>query len=131
MSASDRDFERVTVTNGLKFLKLKSGRFVSFWNMLDAAESAHTDLARCLSRAFKLAGDDYDLERLEWFVERLEGHTHALRHEIEKRRGIKTREERIALLRNTSGRTPEEAAAYRAKADALEAAMRQDVADAE
>lgn len=116
-------FERVVEMRGFKYIKLKSGRFVTFWNMIDAAESAHTDLARAISRAFKLVDNDYDLERLQWLAERLEEHAHHLMQEIEKRRGVKTQQERIALLRNTSGRTPEEAEAYRRKADQLEAEM--------
>jgi hypothetical protein len=116
-------YERVVEMRGFKYIKLKSGRFVTFWNMIDAAESAHTDLARAISRAFKLVDNDYDLERLQWFVEEAHTYLHHLEKEIEKRRGVKTQQERIALLRNTTGRTPEEAEAYRRKADQLEAEM--------
>lgn len=108
---------------GYKYIKLKSGRMITFWDAHSAAESAHTDLGRAISRLFKLADDDWDLERIEWILDHIERHIGAVRTEVEKRRGIKTREERIALLRNTTGRTPEEAAVYNAKADELERAL--------
>lgn len=118
-------YERPIEERGIKFIKLHSGRLVTFWDMLDAAESARTNLVRAISRAFKLVGDDeYDLERLEWFVENLRDYTHCLEEEITKRRGVKTQEDRIALLRNTTGRTPEEAELYRQKANELEASMK-------
>lgn len=115
--------ERVVEVRGHKYIQLKGGRLVGFWNMLTAADRAQTDLTRAASRAFKLAvanDDDYDLERLEWFVEEVERWTHDMMRAIEKRRGVKTREERIALLRNTTGRTPAEAEAFHRKADQLE-----------
>lgn len=115
--------ERIIEMRGYKYIKLKSGRLITFWDSLQAAERAESDLVRSISRAFKLVDDDYNLERLEWFVERLETYVHHLAKEIEKRRGIKTKEERIALLRNASGRTPEEADLYRRKADELEARL--------
>lgn len=114
----------VVERGGYKFFKLKSGRLVTFWDMHRAAERAHTELRRAVSRAFKIAYDDYDLERLDWFLEDTESYLHHVRGEIEKRRGVRTQEERIALLRNTDGRTPDEAAAFHRKADELEAALR-------
>lgn len=115
-----RMHERVEELRGYRYIRLKSGRRISFWDAIRAAEVAETDLGRAVSRVFKLVDDDYDLERLEWFVENLERYLGAIRREIEKRRGVKTQEERIALLRNTSGRTPEEAVVFRRKADELE-----------
>lgn len=117
-------YERVEERRGYKFIRLKSGRLLSFWEAVRAAEQADTALARAVSRAFKLADDEYDLERLEWLIENLERYVHAIQKEIEKRRGVKTQEERIALLRNTSGRTPEEAKAFHRKADEIERRLR-------
>lgn len=120
-------YERVEDVRGHKVIRLGSGRLIEYWGAVKAAESARTSLARAVSRAFKLAGSNadgelaaYELERLEWFVDRLEWWMRAVREEIEKRRGSQTVRERIALLRNTKGRTPGEAAAFRAKADELE-----------
>ncbi len=115
--------DRIIEKGGYKYLELKSGRLVTFWDMHRAAESAHTELVRALSRAFKIVGDDYDLERLEWFIESERDYLDHMRGEIDNRRGVKTRQERIALLRNVTGRTPAEAEAFRRKADQLEAEL--------
>ena len=119
-------YERVETTPlGYKYIRLKSGRTISFFEAIRAAESAHTSLGRAISRAFKLADDDFDLERLEWLVDNLAIHVGAIRKEIEKRRGVKTQEERIALLRNTAGREPAEAEMFARKADELERRLRE------
>ncbi len=127
MSRDDRIIEK----GGHKFIQIKGGRLVTFWNMMGAAERAQTDFSRAFSRAFKLAvanSDpemaDYDLERAEWLIDRLDNYVHAMRHAIEEQRGTRSREDRIALLRNTTGRTPAEAAAFQRKADQLEAELR-------
>lgn len=102
---------------------------VTFLNVLDAAESAHASVMRAMSRAFKLVGDDeYNLERLQWFVENLRDYVSCLEAEIEKHRGVKTQEQRIALLRNTTGRTPEEAQLYQRKADELATLLKSNAA---
>lgn len=113
-------YERVETIRGHKYVRLKSGRLLTYWDAMDAADRADSDLVRAVSRAFKLAAGDWDLERIEWFIDSLESWTGAVREELEKRRGVKTQEERIALLRNTNGRTPEEAEAFLRKADQLE-----------
>lgn len=118
-------FEKVEEIHGLKFIRKKNGGMTWFREALSAAEGAETRMGRAVSRAFKLANDDDDLERLEWFVDGVASLIGAMREEIEKRRGIRTMEERIALLRNTSGRSPEEAALYSAKADELEQRLKE------
>lgn len=123
MTMSDRRYERVVVIRGFKYIKLKSGRFINAWETLEAAERANTDLGRAVSRTFKLVDNDYDLERLTWFAENLQSYAEHLLEEIEKRRGVKTKKERIALLRHNPGRGPEEAELYRRKADELEAQL--------
>jgi hypothetical protein len=124
---SMRGSERVEELRGHKYIKLKSGRKLTFWDALEAVHVSHTDQVRALSRAFKLAGTNrdpdlaaYELERLEWAIGELESYLAAVRKEIEKRLGVRSKQERIALLRNTTGRTPEEAAAFTRKADELE-----------
>lgn len=112
--------ERVKTIRGYRYIRLKSGRLLTFWEAVAAAEGAESDLIRAVSRTFKLAADEWDLERIEYRIDGLERWIAAVREEIVKRRGVKTQEERIALLRNTRGRTHEEAAAFRAKADELE-----------
>lgn len=112
--------DRIVERRGFRYVQLKTGRLITFWDAMTAAETAHTDLGRAISRVLKLAGDDWDLERLERRLDCVEEHVRQVRVEIEKRRVASSKRERIALLRNTSGRTPEEAAAYRRKADELE-----------
>lgn len=114
-------YERVEERGGFKFIRIKSGRLKTFWDVYSDAEGALTALSTAVSRMFKLVGnDEYDLERVESFVENLEDYVRALRAEIEKLTGTRSQEERIARLRITAGRTPEEAEAFRRKADELE-----------
>lgn len=128
-STDSTRYERIEERNGYKFLRLKSGRLISFWDAHSAIESAHTTLGTAISRAFKLASDDYDLERLEWLVDTLDSHIGAIRKEIERRRGVRTQEERIKQLRNTAGRTPEEATAFIRKANELERQLRKEASN--
>lgn len=120
-------YERVEEVHGIKAIRLKSGRQISFWQAFAAAERAESDLHRAISRCFKLLVHDWDLERLEWFINNLEDYIGALREEIKKRRSVQIEKERIALLRNTRGRTPEEADTFRRKADELEARLEEKV----
>jgi hypothetical protein len=118
--------------DGQKYVQLPSRR-VYFWDAVDDARKAWTPVRRHILRAITLIADpdpnddldmhDYDLERLEWFTDELERWIVSVREEIIKKRGKLKIQERIALLRNTSGRTPEEAAAFNAKADQLEKEM--------
>lgn len=129
MMSSQTLHEHVVERHGHKYIRLKSGRLVSFWEMVTAFERAQTELTRAFSRAFKLAvanASDYDMERLAWLVETLDSYTHEMGHAIDEHCDIKTQEERITLLRNMTednGCTPAEAAAFQAKANQLEAVM--------
>lgn len=114
--------ERVEQKRGFNYIRLKSGRLLSFWDAHAEAKRAHTALATALSRSFKLATDD-DLEYLDWLVASLEEHIGAVRGAMDKRLATLSQRDRIALLRHTEGRTPEEAEAFRRKADELEARL--------
>lgn len=127
---SERTFyERVETFRSFHYIRLKSGRRITFWDALKAADRAETDLVRAFSRAFKLASavggedGDWDLERVQWFVEGVQRWCEAALETIAEKRGVRSQEERIALLRNTSGRTPEEAEMFKRKADELEARL--------
>lgn len=103
---------------------------MSWLDAMNDAERARTALSTAVSRCFKLLNEnreiaDWDLERIEWFIDNLDSYTGAIRKEIEKRRGVQSKEDRIALLRNTEGRTPEEAAEFHRKADELEQRLKQ------
>jgi uncharacterized small protein (DUF1192 family) len=123
-SQYDRVEETASFLGGTyKFIKLKSGRRMTFWDAMDEAEKADTALTTAISRCFKLADGDYDLERIEWKIDKLESYIGALRKYLEELQGVKEVEERIALLRNVTGREPEEAKRFLAKADELEAKL--------
>lgn len=115
-----RSYDHVVESHGHKFIRLQSGRLMSFWDMMTRADRDFTAFERAMSRCFRLVDDDYDLERLSGRVERLEFYVGALRKEVDRLFKNKTKKERIAALRNVTGRTPEEAAAFLAKADELE-----------
>lgn len=119
--------ERPVMIRGHAFIRMKSGRHLTFWDCLGEAERADTDLHRAISRAFKLALADadadireYNLERLEWLIDSLENYAGALRERLGKHRTVHDTRERVSLLRNVEGRTPEEAAEFLRKADELE-----------
>jgi hypothetical protein len=115
--------------NGYRWAQLPKRR-VFFWNAMDDADKAWTPLHRHMRRAFNLVHRrdlemrTWDLEKLEMFIDQLERWTAGLRAEIDQLRGSDlSKRKRIELLRNTKGRTPEEAAAFLAKADQLEQEM--------
>lgn len=119
MSLNDEVVEKL----GFKYIKLRTGRFLTYWDCLAQARSGRTALVTGVSRAFKTAREDYDLMTLEWLLDEVDEYVAHVRSLIEERRGVQTKQERIALLRNTTGRTPEEAAAFHRKADQLEAEL--------
>lgn len=118
---------KVQTINGTRYMKLDTGRLVFFPNALREAEAGERKIERWLSRAVRLIGDEYgdlDEEQIEWFLDDLERLVATHREEAEKRTGRRSVQERIALLRNTSGRTPEEAEEFHRKADELEERQR-------
>jgi hypothetical protein len=115
--------------SGYRYVQLPS-RTVFMWDALDDAKKAMTPFRRHINRAFKLVHPTdmemrtYDLERLDWFVDDIEEFARLLRADIDKLRGPDlNKRRRIELQRNNKGRTPEEAAAFAAKADQLEKEM--------
>jgi hypothetical protein len=116
---------------GFKYIQMPSGKLYSFGDAIHAADLAETAFARAIHRAFELRSDwpgqperaayiEMDYESIEWALDSMESYIVAARERLDKERGVKSQEERIALLRNTSGRTPEEAEAFQKKADELE-----------
>jgi hypothetical protein len=115
-----------TSEGGFKYAKLDTGRLIWFQDAIREAEAGKAKVSRWLARAVRLIGGEYgdlDEERIEWFLDDLEMLIRAHREEAEKRTGRRSAEQRIALLRNTTGRTPEEAEAFQRKADELERRM--------
>jgi hypothetical protein len=122
--------ERAVIAHGIPYIRLGSGRLASFWDMVDAAERAQTDLYRAVTRAFKIAEAQPDpsarvgdVERVEWLVDSVDDWVRAMRAALAKQRSTEDERDRIARLRNTAGRTSAEAAMYRRKADELEARL--------
>lgn len=113
-------WDKVEERGNFKFIRLKSGRLVSFLDARHDAKRERNAMMRHVSRMFKLASDEWDASRVETFVEELDTYVGALRKELERLDKVRKARVRIAALRNTSGRTPEEAAAFNRKADELE-----------
>jgi hypothetical protein len=101
-----------------KRITLDSGREVTFLDAVTGVESAFTTVGRWMSRASKLATDDdqWEQERLDRLIERLYEMANAMKHARDMRLEWKRREERIKAMRNVSGRPPEEAEAFLARA---------------
>lgn len=114
--------DRIVEKGGHKFIKLKSGRMMTFWDAYSEAKTARTTLATATSRMFRLEGP-YDFDWLERHVDKLEEYVSALRAHLNTMKSEQAQRERIGKLRNTTGRTPEEAAEFLKKADELEAAI--------
>lgn len=113
-------YEKVETRGGVKMIVLASGRRVTFWDAISQVEYAESTLARWLSRAAKLTNDEWEDERLESRLIRLEELLGAHRHDRTKREKRRAQEQRIERLRNVAGRTPEERASFLRKADELE-----------
>lgn len=131
----DTRYEKVqTKTNFLggkvKFIQLRSKREVTFLDAFDELNDHRTSLIRWLTRCDKLSEGgsadyesknyDWDRSRFENFVEELGYLVDAWRENIVKTEEEKPVREKIAALRNTTGRTEEEIEIFLAKADELE-----------
>lgn len=61
-----------------------------------------------------------DLRTVRWKLDKLSEHVLMMQAQLDDLEGVDRTQERITQLRQIAGRTPEEAAAYLAKADELE-----------
>jgi hypothetical protein len=107
------------------FLATDTGKTFSHDECRRRAEQGERALTRWFSRAMATVAsgdgmDEHDLERLEWFLDNISTWLESAQQALDGRRGVQRQEERIKALRNVSGRTPEEAAAFLAKAAQLE-----------
>lgn len=115
--------DAVEEVNGIKFIRVASGRLAGFSDFLRETERRTTDTQRALRRAIRVADadpDGWDLNHIERLLEDWETWIVDAREGIKNRRREQVKKERIQKLRNTTGRTPEEAAAFLRKADELE-----------
>ena len=93
-----------------KKITLESGREISFLDAVTGVESGFTTVGRWMSRASKLATDDeWEQGKLDRLVDRFLEMANAMKHAREKREEWERRRQRIAAMRNTAGRPPEEA----------------------
>lgn len=93
---------------------------------LDAAKNA---MCRWFSRAIRTRIDTedaiqngYELQRLRWIAQEIAEYAEVVQRELDRLEGVDRKTERIKALRSIEGRTPEEAAAFLAKAEQLEGA---------
>jgi len=124
-------YERVEEKNDFlgrrKFIRLGSGREIGF--ILDAVpktESALSALGLWLGRAAKLADGDYENERVDHLVERLNQFARAWQHSRAKRVEWEREEQAIAAMLNPAGRTEAEMETAKKKAAARRQRLEQD-----
>lgn len=91
-------YDKVIESHGVKFIRLETGRLISFYEALKEAESGKNKIWRWGARVNKLAANDYELERYEWFVDDIERFVTIHREELRKRRGNLKVEDRIKKL---------------------------------
>lgn len=125
-------------SSGFKYIRMPSGKLYSFTEAIHQAGVAETAFARAIHRAFELlpgwpdepereAYRDMDYESIESALESMESYIAAARERLDKERGVKSQEDRIAKLRQVTGRTPEETEAFQKKADELQARLERGV----
>ncbi len=88
-------------------------------------ESAISAVSRWFSRTVRTRtttpnADYHNVETLRWKLERLTEHVQMMLTQLDDLEGVDRKRERIKSLREVMGRTPQEAAAFLAKADELE-----------
>ena len=62
----------------------------------------------------------HEMERLRYLLDDMQTYVEVVQQELDRIEGLDRRADRIKALRNIEGRTPEEAAAFLAKAAQLE-----------
>lgn len=110
-----------------RYLVLESGSRYSNLDCIQKTEQSLRGVQRWFHRSLETATiwsdpslAESDNDRLRWLLDDLEGYLHAARKALADREGRQRRAEKIRALRQIAGRTPDEAAAYLAKADELE-----------
>ncbi len=101
--------------HGLLQLRVRAARESSPLGVRPVVQSHRQD-------AHRLGGPRHERrrERLRWLLDDMRDYVEVASRHLDELDGKDRREERIKALRRIAGRTPEEAAAYLAKADQLE-----------
>jgi hypothetical protein len=94
--------DRVEQIGEFRYIKLETGRRVTFWDALDEAGQGRNKLWRWAARINRLADSEFDIQRYEDLVDDMETFVQIHRTEIIKRRGGVKIEDRIKLLENVT-----------------------------
>jgi hypothetical protein len=110
-----------------KYLVMDSGRRYTHNDCEHQLKLAGWTMQRWFARALATLTDwrdpedrKLDIEHLRWRLDDIAAFVEGAQQELDQREGVSKKAERIAKLRNVTGRTPEEAAAFLAKAALLE-----------
>jgi hypothetical protein len=128
-SETDRVRERRVDHGVVRWVETERGKRYTHHECESRAKSTMHSMMRWFARAVhtRTTWDDADmnaheLERLRWLLGDLAAWLESVQRALDDLEGVDRRAERIKALREVAGRTPEEAALYLEKADALEAA---------
>lgn len=119
--------ERKTSLGTHKFIVTERGQTYSHDECERRLKSAVRGTSRWFGRALHTLTvwsdkrmNDYEVQRLRRILDDMSMYVEAVQVELDRIEGVNRQAERIAQLRNVAGRTPEEAAAFLAKAEQLE-----------
>lgn len=111
--------------NGLTFNK--KGKTYTHHECERHLQSAWRGTTRWFSRTLRTRTtwneaemNKHEMERLHYLLDDMQTYIEVVQQELDRIEGLDRRAERIKSLRNVAGRTPEEAAAFLAKAAQLE-----------
>jgi len=109
-----------------RYYESKGGKRYSHFDCERRLEAATNAMQRWFSRAIRTRTtqgdaeqDRYELERLRSAADELAEYAAIVQRELDRLEGVDRKAERVKALRMVEGRTPEEAAAFLAKADQL------------
>lgn len=110
-----------------KFLVTERGQEYSHDECERRLRTAVRGTQRWFSRSLRTLTDwndkdmrDYEIQRLRRVLEDMTMYAEAVQQALDKIEGVNRQSERADKLRNIAGRTPEEAAAFLAKAEELD-----------
>lgn len=124
-----RIIERTNDGYTFRYYESQGGTRYTHYDCERRLTAAKNAMYRWFSRTLKTRTDSgdaeqnsYELKRLRWIAEEVAQYAEVMQRELDRLEGTDRLAERVKALRQVAGRTPEEAAAYLAKADALESA---------
>lgn len=125
--SEDRIIEVASEGHTFRYYQSESGKRYSHYDCERRLKSAQEVMYRWFSRVLKTrtTADDidqsrYEIMRMRWVAQEISQYAEVIQRELDRLEGVDRKAERIKALRSLEGRTPEEAAAFLAKADQLE-----------